>query len=299
MGLKTYFEESKSKSEGFNHELCDVFDIFQKHGHECVMLSVNDKYPIHEAGELDYIFVFNGPTPTQESGRKLNMFKRYSFPIIDMINTTEIPYAFFWTDSRYGITNNKLFKRQPNVIFSQEKEYYGHLEKLILYKKERKELTDKKNKFGILMNETEPKRSKEVLAALEWLEYGEIVGKWKTKSPFVNGPILESELDNYLSNLKFSYNLATNQKWVSQKYYEMILNNVICFYKNYDEDELILNKDNYLKVRDGIDIEQKIEEIEANDELYKKMIEKQQEELKDDYFNGEFIYNFIINKIKI
>lgn len=298
LGLKTYFEQDKSKTEGFNHELTDIFDIFQKKGHECVMLSVSDKYKKYEGTDLDFIFLFNGPTPTTESGRKMMMFKNYSFPIIDFINSNNIPYVYFWTDARYDIRINPLFKRYPNLILSQEKENYGHLEKLILYGKSKQELKEKDIKFGILMNETDKKRSQEVLKALSWLDYGELRGNWKTQSKFLKEPIQEKEVSNYLGRVKYSYNLAVNQNWVSQKYYEMILNNVICFYKNYDEKGLIIPRNiDIRRIKDEIDLEEKINFLEVQPTLYKSIIERQQEELKEEYFNGEFIYQFIINKI--
>jgi len=298
MSLNTYFSQDKSKTEGFNHELTDLFDIFQKNGHECVMLSVSDKYEKYEGTDLDFIFLFNGPTPTTESGRKMMMFKNYSFPIIDFINSNDIPYVYFWTDARYDIRTNPLFKRYPNLILSQEKENYGHLEKLILYGKQKQELKEKDIKLGVLMNETDKKRSQEVLKALNWLDYGELRGNWKTQSKFLKEPIQEKEVSNYLGRVKYSYNLAVNRDWVSQKYYEMILNNVICFYKNYDENSLIIPKyENIRKVKDEIDLEEKIELIEKAKDLYNLIIEKQQGELKEEYFNGEFIYQFIIDKI--
>lgn len=297
LGLKTYFNESKSKCEGYNHELLDVFDMFEKRGHECVMLSVSDKHEIYRGTDLDCIFLFNGPLPKLESGRKYMLFKNYAFPIIDYINSNNIPYVYFWTDYRYDIRENKLI-RKPSIILSQEKENYGHLEKLILYGKSKQELVEKDIKLGILMNETEPKRSKEVLKALNWLEYGEIRGKWKNSNKFLKESINENELNNYLSRVKYSYNLATNKKWVSQKYWEMILNNVVCFYKDYDEDKLCLSEHiDGLRVIDAIDLGEKIDKLENNEEEYKATIELQQNLLEEQYFNGDFMYRFILDKL--
>jgi len=296
MGLKTYFNENKSKTEGFNHELCDIFDIFEKRGHECVMLTTSDKYKKYEGADLDYIFLFNGPIPTLESGRKYLMFKNYSFPIIDFINSNEIPYVYFWTDPRYDIRENKLLNRKPEIILSQEMANYGHLDKLILYKKERQQIKDKDIFLGILMNDTNPKRSREILKTLNWLEYGEIIGNWKKPNKFCKNAINENKVNDYLSRVKYSYNLATNQNWVSQKYWEMVLNNVICFYKNYDNNNLLLGNKDYRRVKDEIDLQEKIEN--KDEELYEQIIKHQQLELKDDYFNGEFLYQFIIKKLE-
>lgn len=298
MGLKTYFEQDKSKSEGFNHELCDVFDIFKNKGHECVILSVSDKYPKYEGSDLDYIFLFNGPTPTLESGRKYMMFKNYSFPIIDFVNSNEIPYVYFWTDPRYDIRENELFKHQPQLILSQEKEYYGHLDKLILYGKERQQIKEKDILLGVLMNDTNKFRSNEVLKTLNWLEYGEIRGDWKIPNKFLKSPLNEKEVGYYLSRVKYSYNSATNPNWVSQKYWEMVLNNVVCFYKNYDKDGLLILEQDFKRVKDEIDLQNKIEFIEKDLNVYNELINQQKTELKDEYFNGEFLYKFITKKLE-
>jgi len=293
MGLKTYFEKDKSKAEGFNHELCDIFDIFEKQGHECVMLSVSDKYKKYEGTDLDYIFLFNGPTPTTESGRKMMMFKNYSFPIIDFINSNNIPYVYFWTDCRYDIRENKLFNRQPQLILSQESEHYGHLDKLCLYKKELKPYQDKTIKLGILLNDTDKRRSKSVLANLKWLNYGELRGKWKETNRFLKESINEKELDSYLSSVKYSYNEAVNPNWVSQKYWEMILNNVICFYRHYDKDNLLIT----IKVNDEIDLEESINKYEDDENDYIKQLASQLCLIRDEYLDGSFIYKFIIEKL--
>ena len=294
LGLKTYFKKNGS-GQGSNHELVDIFNIFKNKGHECFMISGSDKYECYvDIKNLDYIFVFNGFLPTTLDA-KINMMKQPT-DMYKILNGYDVPYIYFWTDVRYDIKNIKVV-RQPNIILSQEQENYGHLDKLILYKKKKKLLDKKTNKFGIVMNDTEPKRSKEVLKTLGWLGYGEIKGKWKNKNKWLTGELKEEEVNDYLASTKYSYNLATNHEWVSQKFWEMLLNNVICFYKNYDKNNLIIPKNDYRLVRDEIDVEEKIEELDKNVNLYLDFIKKQQNDLKEEYFNGNFIYNLIIKKL--
>ena len=296
LGLKTYFNKNGS-GQGSNHELVSIFNKFKEKGHECFMLTVSDKYDKYVKNDLDFIFLFNGPLPTLESGRKLMMFKNYSFPIIDFINSNNIPYIYFWTDIRYDIRDNNLI-RQPNIILSQEKEYYGHLEKIILIGKIKKEIYYKDIKFGVLMNSTSPKRDKSIMKFLNWLEFGEIRGNWKNKyNKYLKEPLKENEVCDYLSKVKYTINITTNQNWINQKYYEYILNNVICFQYNSDLDNLVMDKNDFRVIKDEIDLDEKIDLLEKDENLYNKIIKKQQDELKEEYFNGEFIYNFIINKI--
>jgi hypothetical protein len=295
LGLKTYFNKNGT-GQGSNHELVSIFNLFKEKGHDCFMLSFNDKYEEYkEVDKLDFIFVFNGFLPnTLETN--MNMLKQ-PIEMIKLINSCDTPYAYFWTDMRYNIRENKII-RQPDLILSQEKEYYGHLEKIILIGKNKNDIKEKDIKFGVLMNSTSNKRDKEILNFLSWLEFGEIRGDWKKKeNKFFKEPVKEDEINDYLSKVKYTLNITTNSDWINQKYYEYILNNVICFQYKSDLNNLVMEENDYRRVKDEIDLDEKIEQLEKAKDLYNEILEKQKNELKEEYFNGEFIYQFIINKI--
>lgn len=297
-GLKTYFEKDGT-GQGSNHELVDVFNIFKERGHNCQMLSFNDKYDVVSTEGLDWIFAFNGFLPnTLET--QMNMLKQ-PIEMFKLLNSCSVPYAYFWTDKRYDIRDIEVV-RQPAVILSQEKENYAHLDKLILYNKKIREVEDKDIEFAILMNNTEPKRSKKLLTFVNWLKDFQdvkVIGDWKKqedKSIFT-GSIAESEVDNYLSRVKFSFNIATNVFWTSQKYYEMLLNNVVCFYHHYDMDNIIMKDDDFRRVYDEINLDDKLTLIKKDIDLYNTILKNQRLELKPEFFDGSLVYNTIMDKI--
>ncbi len=299
LGLKTYFNKCGS-GQGSNHELVTIFELFKKNGHNCFMISGSDKYEKYEdVNSLDYIFMFNGPS-TLYLGKRTVMLANYFQPYVDLINNTKTPYIYFLTDNRkeYKISINSNFKRKPNLILSQEKENYGHLEKIILIGQKKKE-NKKDIKFAMLLNDTKPKRTKDALKFIEWMEEGEIRGIWKKKeSKWLKEPIEEDNVNDYLSKVKYTVNITTDYWWINQKYYEYILNDVICFHYLTDGSGLAMKTNDFRQVMDEIELEEKIDKLEANENLYNEVLNKQREEIKDSYLDGSFIYNFINDKLK-
>lgn len=304
-GLKTYFNKNGT-GQGSNHELVDVFHIFEERGHECLMLSNTD----YDDGKsdttgLDIVFVFNGPlAPGYES--KMNMFQG-TMTSLRYLRDTKIPWAYFWTDPRkdYDIRNHQIYKDNPPIaILSQEKEFYAHLEKLVLYRQKPQDAP--KDVFvGSLMNYTDPKRSKFLVNLMNSLDiyYGdrqlEIRGEWKKETHrLLKEPISENEVVKYLASIKYGLNIGKDPKWVSQKYYEWLLAGTICFFANYDEDNLIMKPDDFRRMKNDTDLVLKIQWLEERPEAYAQHVkDMQQDELLEEYFTGQFIYDTIIKKI--
>lgn len=303
LGLKTYFKSSGS-GEGSNHELVDVFHIFEERGHTCFMLSNNDidnqwKSNIdHE--EFDWIFVFNGLIPNKWDNTAFIM--KTSLESLKLLRDhKDIPYAYFWTDPRYDISKNPIFKEiPPKVILSQEPKNYAHLDKLILYRKNKPLPFEKNIFFSILMNDTgETVRRKAVNDVINWLHQEKyklrILGNWK-KEGYEGIP--EEEVIDYLSRVRYSFNCGKKKDWVSQKYWEMILAGVICFYTNYDSDNLLISPKDNRRVKDGIDVVDRIKMFENDDMIFAEQLYYQHVILKKEYFTGDFVYSKIMEKLK-
>lgn len=308
LGLKTYFNKPAPHGQGSNHELVDVFNIFKERGHECFMISNSDIGPAWgPKTDLDYIFVFNGPLcPGYES--KMNMFAG-TIMALTFLKTHKIPWVYFWTDPRkdYDIRSHQIFKdNPPQIILSQEKEFYGHLDKLIMY--HQKPLNAPKEIFlTALMNHTDPKRSKYLVNLMNhvslWYAASdgmEIRGNWKKETnKFLKDPIPENEVIDYLSKVKYAINIGKNPKWVSQKYWEMILAKTICFFINYDEDNLVMAHTDLGRVKDEQDLVNKIQMVEDNPYVQKRIYEIMDQIILPSYLNGDFMYDIINNKINV
>lgn len=287
--LTTSFKHN-NQSQGSNHELVDIFNIFKERGHDCIMLSQNDKYEKANPNNCDIIFTFCGSLIRQKES-KFQIFNKYTYPIYDLINSCNIPYIYFQTDPRSTMDITKIdIIRQPKIILTQEKNNYGHLDKIILYKKEKRKLTKKDIEIGILMNQTSESRVKQLQKIIKdrKVQYFGNIKEVNSKE------IKFDEVQNILDTITFSVNIGKKETWVSQKYWEMILSNVICFYANFDKDELLMKKDDIRRVNDWLDLDINLDKIKKNYDLF---LTKQYEEIKDEYRSGEFLYNLIMNKI--
>ena len=303
-GLKTYFNKDGT-GQGANHELVDVFHIMQNHGHECFMISNSDiDTAWHPRQDLDWVFVFNGLTPNTLD-TKMNMFAGSVMAIQWLQTHKEIPWAYFWTDPRYDLKKNPLFDSiPPKAILSQEPIYYAHLDKLILYEKDQPLPFKHDIFFSILMNNTgEKHRKKMVKDVINWLNQEklnyEIKGDWKKDKDILGYPLEEKNVLPYLANVKYSFNVGKNPWWSSQKYWEMVISDVICFYWGYDEAGLVLEKDSWLRVRDGIDVIEKVKQLEEDPHFRTEVLMSQRKQLKAEYYTGEFIYQIIKEKCKL
>lgn len=299
-GLKTYFNKDGT-GQGSNHELVDLFHIFKEHGHECCMISAAD-IEYSNKTKVDYYFVLNGPMCDKPHKPGLNMFDKYFWPYQELLISDNTPWIYFQTDPRkeYNVENNELFdKNKSKLIFTQEKKYYGHLDKLILYKKQILQTT-KKIEMAIIMNQTNDKRHREGISVCDWFNKQNVViyGKHKKNSKYLAEQIPERNLSEFLTQLKYSWNMAVDPNWVSQKYWEMILHDVICFYQEYDNSGLLLSLDDERRVVDPIDVDNKINYLNNNITEYQLWLERQRAEMLPEYLDGEFIYSFIYSKLQ-
>src|SRR3990167_5358852 len=146
LGLKTYFKDGKNSPQGSNHELVSIFEIFTNKGHDCYMISNSDDEYFYKPvkymnNTFDYIFVFNGFAPKTLAKTNMNMLKQ-PIEMMKIVNKFKGPWAYFWTDVRYNPDNLPITNKN-RIILSQEPVHYGHLDKLILYKKKIREYVDK------------------------------------------------------------------------------------------------------------------------------------------------------------
>lgn len=310
LGLKTYFHKDPDNAQGCNHELVTVFNLFRSHGHECHMISGSDldgEPILEEVEDLDHIFVFNGPmTNNAKSINSAIQMKNYVKPYYDLLNATKVPWVYFWTDPRaeYDMMANQLITHKPEVILSQEKQYYAHLDKLILVGRELRDLDQsiamKRPVLSVLMNEKGAKREKNLINICNWLKDDievEIRGKWKKLNPFVKEQVAFELIDEHLSGVRYSWNQTVDPFWTSQKYWEMVLNDVVCFHQWSDLNHLVLPDGDFTRVTDELEVSEKIRFFEEDKAALKLQVLTQRARIKSEYLTGEFIYETIMQKL--
>jgi hypothetical protein len=289
LGLKTYFLKNPG-NQGSNHELVSVFKMFQERGHKCFMISNSDLYPsIPYTDILDYIFVFNGFAPKTLEHTNMNMMKQ-PIEMIKIINAFHGTFVYFWTDPRYNPDNLPITNKN-RIVLSQEPAYYSHLDKIILYGKKNRKKRLKYREFKVIMNNTKGERWNNALKVIKE-NNGEIIGDHKDKK--TNSAIGFNNLQSYLDSVKYSWNQTKDSTWTSQKFWEMILSNVICFHYNSDTERLIIP--NWLRIDDIKLIPSSIESLKDK-EVYKGILRNQKKLILPEYLNGDFIYKIILKKL--
>lgn len=297
-------------NQGGDIEIINLIDVLSKE-HEVFIISKIDKkarFKKHNEEKLDLMFVFNGPIAKKDNHR-LNLFKG-NVEIIDFINDSDVPYIYIQSDNREYCNHNYCedIKRAPiHVIGMQNDEVrtYYDFDKLSIPNIPINFGQEKTIKFGVIMNDTDKKRNVKLIKALKWLEVynivGDVKGKWKDRHMlWCSGMLKEHEVGDYLKNVKYTVNIAVEPLATSQKIWEYIMNDVICFCLDYDMQYNILPKDSYLRVKDENELASKIEELEGSVQKYESMIQYQHELLRPEYIDGSYVlekYNKLINNL--
>jgi len=127
-----------------------------------------------------------------------------------------------------------------------------------------------------------------------------IWGKWDER--FTNGfsqfkgYVTSSEIDEIFSKTKYTLIIPIGPNWVTSKYAEMLQCGVVPFFHpDYDTQFNLFPGDNFLRVKDGNELFEKISILERDDNKRIALVKTLQERLLKDTTNGVFLYR-ILNK---
>lgn len=127
-----------------------------------------------------------------------------------------------------------------------------------------------------------------------------IYGKWSDHiydeyPSIVNKRILE--MDEEIADAKYTLIYSMIPGFVTIKPYEMIIKGIIPFiHPDYDKFNL-LNLPKYCYIKDKQDFLNKMRELDANPEMYRKVLNECFNSIEPKYTDGSFINNFIFEKI--
>ena len=108
-------------------------------------------------------------------------------------------------------------------------------------------------------------------------------------------------LSNYLKDVKYTFIIPIQKGWVTAKFWEMINYGIIPFMHPYYDQQKHIPCPDFLRVNSPEELLEKINYLEDNPEEYKKLLNELSLMLKDEYYDGTFINNLIIdgiNKLK-
>lgn len=162
---------------------------------------------------------------------------------------------------------------------------------------------DKNIHFMVVCNEGRPSRYKQLKHyILDHIEDVSIYGKWNDEitnsdSRF-KGPKPFDELQEMLPRVKYTFCIPIKTGWATAKFWEMIQFGVIPFVeKTYDEQNNI-GFPEILRIDSSKDLLMKIKFFEEYPDQYEKLLKQLKSLLKDELYDGSFLNNKIIGKLK-
>ena len=299
----TVINENNFKNEGSNNEIINFIDIMSKKHNVFIVSSLakNSRFKKYNGEKLDIIFAYNGiwsiTNTSKFGGKALNCFERHTYPSIEFINNCDIPWVFFNSDIRYKLSTPKELKRMPDYhigLYEDGNMKYEHFDKIHCYNYKTNYCNYEKNiEIGIIMNDTHKLRTSALKTFITWCDNfnWNIKGKFKESIKYNTGFLLENEVFDFLKNVKYTILIASEPNSTTQKLWECIANNVVCFLYGYDMQCNNININSFLRVKDEIDFEEKVNLLNNDNKLKNKILEHQRSQLKDSYIDGSFILN--------
>jgi hypothetical protein len=271
-----------------------------------------------------------------EIAKTLFCFRKYSGPMIHLLNKTGLPWMSVSVDSRYTPLMARDLFNQPRFSISQvnkrdrkrkiirsyedqsyvmvsNEHVYSGIETLFLTMKKKPDpdsYCQKKNTMmTVILNEGGNGAWKRGPILAEYvlnnpsLTDVNVYGKWSSPwcdDPRFKGPKQFSELEPILNDTRYTFIIPIERGWVTAKFWEMIHYGIVPFmHPTYDE-EHNLKCPEFIRVKDPADLQRKIEILESNYQVYNSVLGELHEMLEDKYYDGSHIDNVVtegINKL--
>ncbi len=335
----------------------NLYDIMELHDEQFPNISPKDRDPHYVQKTLKNIHVdggiiAGGPTGTtnikdcalrrqdlkenkEVFALTLEMHLKYSAPIYDYLNNSNIPWVSLVYDPRYlkvgrDMLNppnaclsqyNMKYKYRTLYSFEDQKKIketeinvtYSGLEKNYLIENgvldtdtETETDTEKTEKFMIVLNEGNNGVKSRYPELKKWVldnnEDVKIYGKWapetvKGDSRF-KGSIPYSDLQKMLKHVKYTFIIPIQKGWVTMKFWEMIQNGIIPFFHPHYDEQKHLEVPEFLRLKKPEDLAKRIKKLEDNPEIYKKLLMQLQNMITPDDVSGKTLTDTIINSLQ-
>lgn len=296
---KTCFDfNSDDNNYGGSQENVNLMKIFAEHGHEFYIFSKTDYQEnipniyignINDIPKLDYIFISNGVFEKDQFTEEeiTNKFRKYCDQIV--LLETDLSLS-----RKYHDINNY------DIILSQgptnEYREYAHLEKLIIYKHKIFKNSWDSRFFDVVFIGTERDRTNKIV---EYIMRPNVTWFGKSNTFKINNKVnrlkLAESLTEHFVSIVMSGDEQNSDGFVSQRYFENSLFGCINLIDHeYDNTELNIRHDDWRRVKNYLDVFNKIEELRENEELFNSLQQKQFDELEQ-WSDGTKIYNHIMS----
>jgi len=293
--VQVYFKENTADHAGWSFEVVNLAKILAKNGHTVDILSDTD------LTFFDYANILPAPLSSISSNCKYDRIFAFCGTMNDAVHHDILKcrgltdrFDLIYTDYKLKPFAYNIFDR----IYTQTKNVYayGALEKLVLFDSkfiEKNAVKDIEFYFG----GTERDRLYDII---EYIWRPEVT--WHGKSQFFQKNDYISYSENYSLIKRAKYSIVimdsayNNVGWVTPRYYENILNDVICFVDNKcDRNNMLVTKHDYRRVGSYFELRDKIKQIDASPLKRESILEKQRQEILPEYLDGSYIYNLLFN----
>lgn len=269
--------------------------------------------------------------PNGDIRKPIQSLVNYVSPITYFLNERQIDWMSFTSDGRYmplpardmlnpekisigvrdgytTVNRMKSYEDQETMIEHKVRLVYGFAEfqYLLDNKWNKPRVNEPKTQLvGLFFHEYKDKKR---IAAIEDVAYsfnlGDVVvyGKWAEGRDMLRfkGAVPFDELQEILPSVKYTFCYPITPGDISGKWVEAVTNGIIPFFhETYDKDRLLMRYHGvpeFLYVKDGEEMRQKVEELENDPTKYLSIKEHLQSMvLREEYVNGTFINDLINN----
>jgi hypothetical protein len=307
--------------EYFRH----VINYFEKKGFELdfTVMMVGQVGAVTIPGKIQKVRDIEDDKPASV----LDMTKWYVTPIATWLNEKKPFYVEIVNDPRYTMKQSRDlfhlpsislgqydFEYTTNAIRSYEdqtrverkvKSIYAGMETAFCgdYEYSENVNTDRSIDFAVVLNEGKPSRYDLLKEwVLDHFEDVEVYGKWEHESAKTDQRFCGSkhinEIQEMMSNVKFTFIIPIAKGWTTSKYIEMIHAGVIPFlHPTYDEQRHLPIPD-FLRPKTPNEFHERMARLINNEEEYLTVLKGLRKAvLKKEYYDGTFINDKIMKAV--
>jgi hypothetical protein len=269
--------------------------------------------------------------PTRKIAKPLEMFEKYSGPIIHFLNMSMVPYFMIVEDPRYiplktrDLWNTEKFylsqyegvcqpiKRidnyeKQNIVMPRIPITYDGVETIFMMGEEHEDFRQwkKDNKMLIIMNgslssgamDRYPEVKSYVLDQFpETNVYG---AEWPEELYASDSRFKKVRMANILDEVKatkYTLIIPIKNKWATSKFWKMAQFGILPFMHPTYDTQAHIKCPGFLRIKSAEEFRQKIEYLEANPDKYKKLLNELYLMLNDEYYDGRYINNVIMSNL--
>ena len=259
--------------------------------------------------------------PTQKA-KVLEMFEKYSGPMMHALNELQIPYFTICEDPKYApmqcrdlfnvekfslaqydknYTSNRIKSYEENSTLEKRESHYRYagVETIFLLGEEKIDFRtiNKDIKMSLILNEGMGKAKGRGEIVEEWILskdpnvpiYGKWHAEWMEKYPGNFQPVKLKDMEDEVWRTRYTFIIPIMKHWVTSKFWKMIHYGVIPFFHPYYDTQKHLDVPEFLRPKTPEEMWERIAYLEKYPAAREKLLEKFWHMLEDEYYSGHFL----------